>query len=312
MCNKCYTIFTGDTLIRLNIDNPISLPDVFLNRYRSADSAALKVALYLFEYKTAEEKEICEALNLSENIVKRSLDYWQSAGLFSESTSVKPIPTKPIEPVKRHLNHSDIASAVLNDKSISMILQETQNLLGRELSFSESRLLVETMQDTEFDPQCILLLEEYYLNTEHSKHVLTDACRTARNLSKESVRSYSSVERYILLMETRYDNLLKVSDLMKTEVSDFSKKDKGLINRIFEEFGYDCTFISEVLIRKPDANLPYIFSVLKDWNKKGYRTISDTRLLSPASDVIQINNKIIDNNEGSTLKKAVKRNRKDQ
>ena len=151
MCNKCYTIFTGDTLIRLNIDNPISLPDVFLNRYRSADSAALKVALYLFEYKTAEEKEICEALNLSENIVKRSLDYWQSAGLFSESTSVKPIPTKPIEPVKRHLNHSDIASAVLNDKSISMILQETQNLLGRELSFSESRLLVETMQDTEFD-----------------------------------------------------------------------------------------------------------------------------------------------------------------
>ncbi len=299
-------------MIQLNNENTISLPEVFLTRYRSADSAALKVALYIFECKTVEENEICEALNLSENTVKRSLEYWRSAGLFSESSASKQIHSTPLEPVKRHLTHSDIASAVLNDDNVAMMLQETQKLLGRELSFSESRLLVETIQDTEFDPQCILMLEEYYLNTEHSKHVLTDTCRTARNLSKESVSSYSSVEQHILLMESRYDNLLKVSELLNAQASDFTKKDRGLINRIFEEFGYDCSFISEVLIRKPDANLPYIFSVLKDWNKKGYHSISDTRLLSPASDIIHINDKGIEKIEGSTLKKAVKRNRKDQ
>ena len=44
-----------------------------------------------------------------------------------------------------------------------------------------------------------------------------------------------------------------------------------------EDYGYDEAFIGEVLLRKPDAGVPYIHTVLKDWHRKGYATIADTR-----------------------------------
>ena len=291
--------------------NSKTIPDVFWERYRAADSAALKVALYIFENGIKNEDEIGLDLNIPLFSVKRSLDFWRSAGLFNNSENEKEQDTS-LKPVKHRLSHSDVASALLSDDNIATLLQETQKLLGRELSFSESRLLVETIQETGLDAQCILMLEEYYLNTEHSKKVLTDSCRSARSMTKEIPVSYKSFEEQITLMEVRYYNLKKVSELLGIDPSEFTKKEKGLITRIFEEFGYDCTFISEVLTRKPDATVPYIFTVLKDWNRKGYRSISDARLLSLSADTFQISAQDSKKTETSTFMNAVKRNRKDR
>jgi hypothetical protein len=44
-----------------------------------------------------------------------------------------------------------------------------------------------------------------------------------------------------------------------------------------EKYLYGTDFIQEVLLRKPDATVPYISTVFKDWYKKGYRRIEDTR-----------------------------------
>ena len=300
-------------MITLKNNASVRLPDVFLKRYKSADSAALKVALYLFECGSAEVTDIESALGISSASVERSLEFWRSAGLFEDNISVSSVgANNTIEPVNRHLNHSDIASLILSDSSISMLLQETQKLIGRELSFSESRLLVETIQDCGLDAEAILMIESYFQNTEHSRKVLTDTSRAAREMAKEGLVSYDSVSARVSLMESRFHNLLLVADLLKSEPSDFSKKERSLVNRIFEEYGYDSDFISEVLTRKPDANIPYISTVLKDWHKKGYTTISDTRLLAPAVEVYQTSVKNNDKDTESTLKKAVKRNRKEQ
>ena len=50
------------------------------------------------------------------------------------------------------------------------------------------------------------------------------------------------------------------------------------IDQWFEEYGYDEAFIEEALMRKPDAGIPYIHTLMKDWHKKGYASISDTRV----------------------------------
>ena len=300
-------------MISFENSDSVKLPEVFMNRYRSADSAALKVALYLFECGTADENEIAEALGISLSSVERSLDFWKSAGLFDQKAIAKDInANSQIQPLKRHMNHSDIASLIMTDNNISLLLQETQKLLGRELSFSESRLLVETINDTQLDAESILMIEAYYQNTEHSKKVLTDSCRTARDFVKEGISSFASVQDRIVLFEKRYHDLLQVADALSTDPGDISRKERKLINRIYEEYGYDISFVSEVLIRKPDANLPYIDAVLKDWHKKGYKTISDTRLLSPASDAYQMTSQKQETNSESTLKQAVKRNRKER
>ena len=186
ICAEVHMIISGEIyLITLKNNASVRLPDVFLKRYKSADSAALKVALYLFECGSAEVTDIESALGISSASVERSLEFWRSAGLFEDNISVSSVgANNTIEPVNRHLNHSDIASLILSDSSISMLLQETQKLIGRELSFSESRLLVETIQDCGLDAEAILMIESYFQNTEHSRKVLTDTSRAAREMAK--------------------------------------------------------------------------------------------------------------------------------
>ncbi|MBQ4239800.1 MAG: DnaD domain protein, partial [Oscillospiraceae bacterium] len=79
-----------------------------------------------------------------------------------------------------------------------------------------------------------------------------------------------------------------------------------LIDAIFDKYNYDESFISEVMTRNPEANLPYISAVLKDWNKKGYRTISDVRLNSLSSSAAAVTPADTENSD-SLFRKAIRK-----
>ena len=265
----------------------ISFPECFVSRYRTADSSALKVAVYVLMNGTADESSIAEELGISQSAAQRSVEFWKDAGLFVDGTgdAVQVPQEKPLIKARRHMTQNQIAVALLGNEDYAVLLQESQRLLGRELSASESRLLIETITECELSVPSLLMLESYWLNTEPAKNVLTRTASTAREWSELGVRTHDAAESALTLMEKRYEHAKEVASLLKTDASEFSRKERKLINKIYEDYGYDGAFISEVLIRNPDANLPYISSVLKDWNKKGYRSISDARLLSapPAS-----------------------------
>ena len=69
----------------------------------------------------------------------------------------------------------------------------------------------------------------------------------------------------------------EVAKLMFVSPEDFTRRQKKTISSWLDEYSYDISFVSEVLLRKPDATIPYINTVLKNWYKKGYKTVSDTR-----------------------------------
>ncbi|MBP1554717.1 MAG: DnaD domain protein, partial [Oscillospiraceae bacterium] len=195
------------------------------------------------------------------------------------------VPEKPVAKRHRHMSQNQIAVALLGNEEYAVLLQESQRLLGRELSISESRLLIETVTEYGTAVPSLLMLESYWLNTEPVKNVLSRTASTAKEWSELGIRTLEEAEAALTAMENRYSYAKSVASLMKTDVSGFTRKERRLINTIFEDFGYDESFVSEVLTRNPEANLPYISSVLKDWHKKGYKTISDVRLLSSAPSV---------------------------
>lgn len=266
-------------------------PESFVKRFASADSAALKVALFIMINGPAEETAISEGLGISPSAVRRSVEFWNEAGLFGEgeadSAVAEDSAPKPVKKVRRHMSQNEIAVALLGNEEYAALLQESQRLLGRELSVSESRLLIETVTEYSLPVPCILMIESYWLSTEKVKNVLNKTAYTVRDWSELGIRAHSEAEAELARMEESYRRAVSVSSLMKTEVTDFTKKDRRMIDRIFDEYGYDEAFISEVLTRKPEANLPYVVSVLKDWKKKGYRTISDVRLMELAPQLAQ-------------------------
>ena len=288
--------------------NQIEFPDVFLQRYASVDSSALKVAIYLMSVGSADDNAIASDLGIPISSVSRSIDLWKTAGLINSDRQEKKTSVESIKKAKRHLTHEEIALSVLGNPEIAVLLQESQRILGRELSVSESRLLIETLQESNLSVSLILLAESFWHDVVHSPKMLNETAKTVRTWAKDGILSQEDAEREISIMERRINIINDVAKLLKINTSDFSNKDKKLIYKIYEDYAYDEAFISEVLLRKPDANIPYIAAVLSDWHKKGYKTISDTRLLSPAGSVVTSNS----TDDGHSLfKKAVRKNRKE-
>ena len=292
--------------------NSNSLPAPLLQRYSSADSAALKTAIFLLQNGEADVQQLCLTFGFSSEVALRSLQFWQAAGLITETDDKASAVTKtaepPLQPAKRHISHTDMASAVLGDPAMAALLQETQRLLGKQLSVSESRLLFELASEHEMPAAVLLLLVSYWSGTAPQKKVLTETARTAKEWAELDIRSVETAEHQLQLMETRRSRHSSIAKLLGRADDDLTRSERKRIDEWFEQYGYDEAFVSEVLLRKADAGIPYIHSALKDWHKKGYRSISDTRT-TPIN--IQPEAAVPQNSEGgSLLQRAAARNKR--
>ncbi|MBQ4093470.1 MAG: DnaD domain protein [Oscillospiraceae bacterium] len=266
-----------------------TLPAALLQRYASADGPALKTALYLLQHGSADEAQLCCALGFSETVAARCIAFWVAAGLITEGAApnapnaetaetAPPQQPKPLALAKHRLYHSEMAAAALGDPAMAALLQETQRLLGKQLSVSESRLLFEIVAEQNLSPAVILTLVSYWSATVPQKKVLTETLHSAKEWNTLDIRTVDAAEMQVQLMETRRSRQGKVAELLGKQSDDLTRAERRRIDEWFESFGYDEAFVSEVLLRKADAGIPYIHTVFKDWRKKGYKTVSDTRV----------------------------------
>ncbi|MBR3355157.1 MAG: DnaD domain protein [Oscillospiraceae bacterium] len=257
--------------LKQNIINN-SLPSSITSSFINADGAALKVAIYFLIYKKASYEQLSSSLAISESAIKRSIQFWEENGLLVSEEEVLEEKTS-----SNRLNHYEMSKAVLINPEISIILQESQQILGRELPLSESRILIEIYQTLLPSIYGILNLESFWSTRVPSKKVITETLYSARNWSSLGITEEADCEQQIKLMEKHDAYVNEVAKLMFVSPEDFTRRQKKTISSWLDEYSYDISFVSEVLLRKPDATIPYINTVLKNWYKKGYKTVSDTR-----------------------------------
>ena len=97
------------------------------------------------------------------------------------------------------MSHSEIAVALNGNADLAVLLQESQKLLGRELSVSESRLLIETVTENGISVPALLMLESYWQDTEKVRNVLNRTARTARSWSEQGIRTIEEAESELAL-----------------------------------------------------------------------------------------------------------------
>ena len=250
-----------------------SLPSSFKSSFVDADGAALKVAIFFLIHNKASIEELSSELALSEQAIKRSIQFWEDNDLLE-------VDNKGTEEEKANsyrINHDEMSKAVLLNPELSILLQESQQILGRELPLSESRVLIEIYQTLLPTVYGILNLESFWSTRLPAKKVITETLHSARTWNSLGIKEEADCENQIKKME-RIDTYIKdVAKLMSVSYDEYTRKQKSIISSWLDTYSYDTSFVAEVLLRKPDATIPYINTVLKNWYKKGYKTISDTR-----------------------------------
>ena len=250
------------------------LPSVLNESYINADGAALKVAIYMLIHEKASIDELKSNLPISDEAIKRSLLFWEENGLIENR---KDVSSENIIIKTNKLSHDEMSKAVLLNPEISVLLQESQQILGRELPISDSRILIEIYQNLLPSVYAILILESFWITRVPNKKVLNETLYSAREWNNLGIKEESEYDIQIKRMEKKDAFIKEVSDVLSISPDELSRKQRKIISSWIENYSYDKSFVSEVLLRKPDATIPYINTVLKNWYQKGYKKISDTR-----------------------------------
>lgn len=256
-----------------------SLPSAFVERYRAADGPALKVALFLMLGNNCDVKQIASELSLPETTVERSLDFWQQAGLLLSEETPKEVKknknNKPFVKKERKMS-TERFSKIFRNPEVSALLQEVQSFLGRTLTQSESQKLLCIYEYDELPVEVILMAVAY--SKENAKRNLFGYIeKVASEWKEEGLTTCDKVEEYLSILAERKKKYENISKILSIEYDSLKYKDFQYIDRWYEEYGYDESFVKEALSRSTNNSVAYINRILASWSQKGYITIKETR-----------------------------------
>lgn len=262
------------------------IPVSFIERYRSADGPALKVALYLFFGNSADVDNMAQELSLPVSAIERSLRFWLKAGMLAEKDTKNPEkenkPSKnadfPIE--ERHLSVIKVTE-MLRNPDVAALMQESQSYLGRTLSKNESDRLLCIYEYDELPVEVILMIVAYS-KKRAKKNLIGYIERTAREWKECEIDNSDKAERYLGLLDMREKRYNMVAEQLETDPATMKYREKQYIDQWFEEFGFDCVFVEEARLQSGNSSIAYLNKILRSWSQKGYKTIKDTRQESSA------------------------------
>ncbi len=297
-----------------------TLPPALSDSYRRADGPALKVALYLLCTKESSVDQVSDALSISEETVRRALAFWQNAGLIVPGSNLSecgadrasrpdaaPAKTAAVKPARARLTPERAAELTLRDPAIAVLFQETQRFLGRTLDAAESRTLLELYEYDELSVDVILLLVAYCLPRIRNKRSLCSmVSRIADDWCEQGITSLSDAEKQIRLLELREQRETEVAEALEMKDPSFSKSQKALIAKWFEEYGYDAAFVREAYLAKGNSSLAAVGKVLQNWYNSGYTSLRQVRGAGAAPNAPIQSSASRRKNSGSLLKKAVR------
>lgn len=268
--------------------NGESLPKALRERYRVADGPALKVALFLLcANASVSQAEISSALSMPAEVVSRSLAFWIKEGLVKElSSKESSLEKKPLAASQKPLSYVDrpplsldeISEISLRNPDVSVLVRESQSLMGRTLDSNESRLLLEIFEYDRLPVDVILTLVAFCApRAKSTRKIIANASRLAEELNELGINTIELVNSHIRLLELREKRENEVAAALLLTDKSFSRSAKTHIARWYEEYGYDVAFVKEAYLRTGNNSVPYISAILKSWYNNGYRTLKDTQ-----------------------------------
>ena len=263
---------------KFNLDG---FPVSFIERYRSADSSALKVGLFLLFGNIADIDGISKELSIPISDVERSLNYWLAAGFLTDASAEKKKPDcshvkKPVIPQNERRMPTTKIAKYLRNPEIAALLQEAQAYLGRTLSQNESERLLCIYEYDELPVEVILIIVAYS-KKRAKRNLIGFIEKIAREWKEDEIDTSIKAEEHLAVLDMRERRYKLISELLDTDVSVFKFRDRLYIDQWFEQLGYDGVLVEEAKLQSGNNSVAYLNKILRSWSEKGYRTVKDTR-----------------------------------
>ena len=251
----------------------IAVPQLIFARLATTEGNFVRVALYILATGSTSARDIAHALRLkSVREAENALQFWAGAGLLeAERTNTDPVPlTTPL------LTQEEINLASLRDPMVATLTSEVQNYLGKALSHKDMQRLVSLYVNDEYPVEMILLCCAYVAGQE--KHTVNALEQELRRWRSAGVETGEQAEQHLNRLALRQQRQLRVAALLKIDPQDLQLTERRMIDRWYEQMGYDDEMIEEALVHADGKNeVRYLNGILKGWHSKGWRDVRDVR-----------------------------------
>lgn len=265
--------------------NTFVLPQKVADEHiKLAGAVQLKVILYVFRNIAAAPtaEQIADALGVPVADINDALRYWCDAGVLyalDEKGAPKEEPKPAQKPVVAQVVKPDRIQVTKRGNEcpeIAFLLQQSQQIFGRNLRQSEMSTLVWLYDDYGMSVAVLLMLIQYAKNEERLNIGFIE--RTALDWISSGVEDLKSAEQKVKELALRKTAWGIVSSAFSIDRAP-SKKEQENAHKWVNEWHYDRTMLKIAYDMCVDStskmSLPYIDKIITGWHKQGIKTESD-------------------------------------
>ncbi|MGI5888995.1 MAG: DnaD domain protein [Oscillospiraceae bacterium] len=254
-----------------------TLPREFVERYRSVDCDTLRVGVWVLCNGRFDAELLSSELSIPLKSAEKAVEFWLNAGLIvsTEDNAGKESVTVADPVAVPRLSHMEIAQLSVRDPHVARLVQESQRILGRNLTAAEAARLISVYNFYDFDPEVLLMMLEY-AKPRSKRSPFAYLERTAQEWNSLGIKTQEAAEARLRFLEKREKEEEEASELLELDKA-LTWKEKSLIDAWYEDLGYGSAMIREAYLHTGKSSVAYINSVLRSWYEKGYRTPEDAR-----------------------------------
>lgn len=265
----------------------------------------LKTLLLMLRYpqETATPEQIAQKLKITSADAQDHLLYWAEQGVISlcsdeqnKSVEKMPEPEKTLpkaepaaNPSTQHtaptgqkiitntrvrLSASDINRMAQKDSNVPLLLQETQLLLGRELTPSQTGLVMELYSEYGLSPQYIFTLINYCVS--NGKRSMNYIGTVAASWMEKGITTVEQAEAEIERLQEAHSREAQVKSIIGIRDRNLSTSQKALVGRWFEEYQMSTDMIRLAFDKMVDntgkVSFPYMDKMMQNWHNQGLKT----------------------------------------
>lgn len=245
-----------------------------------------KILLFLLRNPDINDtNDICLKTGLSEDAVLEGVNFWVSENIFivdnkielqhkktennhcqnSNQNNVNIISNRP-----SFIPKSEIAEKINSDSMISYIFETSEALLGRLLTSSEQRGLVNIYEWIKLPPDIIIMLLSYcvQIKKDNIRYIET----TAANWSDLGINTYEAANQHIEHLLNKNENETLIKSAFGIYNRKLSAQEQKYCNKWINEqkFGFEMIKLAydKTIDSINQISFPYIDKILSNWYDK--------------------------------------------
>lgn len=265
-----------------------AVPSSVLPKLKNAKKNDIIILLEFLASPDAEIDDIAASCGADAQTVESALSFWRGAGILTLDDDAAPsaAPEAAAEPVSEKKKRErtleavpsytseEIAAIVSSDKSVSDMIDECQQILGKIFGQTDTVRLVSVMNYYNVNPEYILLVAAHCVGM--GKKSVAYLVSTVAGLYSSGICDADTLGEYLMAiarsatLETKVRALFGIG--MQRALSD---REKDFISTWSEKYGYEIEIITIAFNITVDttgnASMPYANAILQKWFEAGLR-----------------------------------------